>query len=86
MNLHDIIKGKEEIQDNATSNAKVEELDFIASNINPIWKSQNYDSNYQKPYPNQAGIPISSTRKVHLKIISKLLCNLELSITMLLLN
>jgi hypothetical protein len=36
MNLHDIIKGKEEIQDNASNNANVEGKDFIARNINPI--------------------------------------------------
>jgi hypothetical protein len=51
-----IIKGKEEVQV-AITNAKVEEIDFIARNFNPAWKIQNYGSNYQKPYPNHAGVP-----------------------------
>ena len=52
-----IIKGKDKTQVNAISKAKVEEVDFIARNsYNPAWKSQNYGSNFQKPY-NRAGAP-----------------------------
>ena len=52
-----IIKGKDKAQVNAISEAKVEEVDFISRNShNPAWKSQNYGSNFQKPY-NPAGAP-----------------------------
>jgi hypothetical protein len=48
-----IIIGKEENQINAVTNAKVEDVDFLASNFfNPAWKNQNYGSTFQKPYPN----------------------------------
>ncbi|MBI0385001.1 hypothetical protein JBE27_54265, partial [Streptomyces albiflaviniger] len=52
-----MIKGKKETHINAITNANVEEVDFIAcTTYNPTWKSQNYGSNFQKPYPNPAGV------------------------------
>jgi hypothetical protein len=47
-----IIKGKEEIEINAMTHAKVDEVYFLARNFNPAWKSQNYGSSYQNTYPN----------------------------------
>jgi len=62
--LLNIIKGKE-TQVNAISKTNVEEVDFIARNpYNPAWKSQNYGSNFQKPYPNPAGAPNNNNNNV----------------------
>ena len=52
-----VLKGKNEGQVNAISNAQIEEIDFIAHNtFNPGWKGPNFGSSYQKPY-NHAGAP-----------------------------
>jgi hypothetical protein len=52
-----ILKGQE-AQVNAISQTNTEEVNFIARNpYNPAWKSQNYGSNFQKPYTNPAGAP-----------------------------
>ena len=55
--LLNILKGKE-AQVNAISQTNIEDVNFIARNpYNPAWKSQNYGSNFQKPYTNPAGAP-----------------------------
>jgi hypothetical protein len=54
--LINIDKGNE-AQVNAITNAKVEEVDFLVHKfLNPTWRSQNYGSNFRKPYLNLAGV------------------------------
>ena len=46
-----VLKGKNEAQVNAISNAQIEKIDFIARNtFNPRWKGPNFGPNSLKPY------------------------------------
>jgi uncharacterized protein (DUF305 family) len=48
-----MIKGNE---GKATSHAKVEDVDFIScDNSYHAWMNKEYNSNFQKPYPNSTG-------------------------------
>ena len=55
----------QEAQVNAISQTNTEEVNFIACNpYNPAWKSQNYGSNFQKPYSNPAGAPNNNNNNI----------------------
>jgi hypothetical protein len=51
-------KGKDKIKFSAMTDTKLEEIDFIVrSTYNPVLRSFNYSSNFQKRYPNPACAP-----------------------------
>ena len=52
-----LVKGND-TQVNAITDTTIVEVDFIARNpYMPAWKSQNYGSNFQKPYSYPEGAP-----------------------------